>query len=136
MAEPLTDPDPTTDQPGWEIDEDGNVNVAGLIIPGPLAVQVIAAMRSIYPSVTDGLADTQAVQAVLKHWVTTTLQEYAARQVTETAAQQLADLQAQAEAEAARVRAAAEAAAQAIAHAPLIPEPTPTEPPPDETTPA
>lgn len=49
------------------------VAIAGLRVPISLAARLIAALRGIYPNLTEGLGDDDAVRAVLKFWMTSTL---------------------------------------------------------------
>lgn len=136
------DPDPATDEPGFDLDAEGNVGVAGLKLPPALAVQVVEAMRALYPSVTGTLNDVQAVRAVLKYWVTVTLSTYAAQKATDTVVEQVVQLQAQAEEASKKARTKAEKAAELIVDpdlptpAPPAEEPAPVDPPAEEPSPA
>lgn len=57
------------------------VPVAGLLVPAALVPRIMAAMRGLYPEVTNGIADNDAmVRAVLKHWVTVTLSQWESEQ--------------------------------------------------------
>lgn len=49
------------------------VQIAGMLVPAPLAARIIAAMRATYPQVTEGLDDDAAVRAVLRYWAVSTL---------------------------------------------------------------
>lgn len=51
-------------------------DVMGLKIPLPLAARMIASIRATYPTVVEGLDDDAAVQAVVRHWFTSTLVSY------------------------------------------------------------
>jgi len=57
-----------------------DVQVAGLLVPAPLAARIITAIRGTYEDLTTGLADDAAIQAVLKYWVTNVLASYEASQ--------------------------------------------------------
>lgn len=69
MAEPVTDPTLAVRE------------VAGLEIPEDVAVQVIEAFRSIYPTVTEGKDDEAAVRATLIWFITSTLETYQTRRI-------------------------------------------------------
>lgn len=107
---------------------DGYVSVAGLRIPAPLAVRIIAAIRSTYPSVVADRDDEGAVRAVLIHWITTTLSAYEGQQADLSAEETVARLRAEAAEKAAKAR------EKAVADAKYIQE-TPTPPPAQEPTP-
>lgn len=107
---------------------DGMVAIAGLRIPGPLAVRIIAALKATYPSVVDGRDDEGAVRAVLIYWITATLADFESRMAEGTALD--VELEAVRTAHTQRVdaaRAAAVAAARLIQEAPSGPaDPTTT----------
>lgn len=50
---------------GLTPDPQGYINIAGLKIPAPLAVRIIAAFRGMYPTETQGLSDNAVVPRVL-----------------------------------------------------------------------
>lgn len=107
------------------IDGVAYVPVAGLLVPATLVPRIVAAMRGLYPSVTEGITDDDAaVRAVLKHWVTTTLSTFETAAVAISTADQIEALKAQAEEEARLAREKAEADAGTITE----PAPAPTEP--------
>lgn len=54
------------------------VPIAGLLVPTPLVPRIIAAVRGLYPTVTEGLEDDAAVRAWLKHIVGVTLANFEA----------------------------------------------------------
>lgn len=87
------DPNPATDEPGFDLDPDGNVEVAGLRIPGPLALRIVEAMRGLYPTVTGELDGPAAVRAVLKYWVTSTLSTYEAQHAAGQVSDQISEIQ-------------------------------------------
>ncbi len=66
MARAVTDPAPILE----------DVAVAGLLIPAPLATRIIAALRAVYPTLTEGKDDDGAVRAVLIYWITAALETY------------------------------------------------------------
>ena len=97
------------------------VSVAGLQVPAELVPRIIAALRGVYPTVTEGLDDDAAVRAVLKYWVTVTLSSWEAQQVTAQATEAIVVAQQDLETANERSRLAreqAEADAQAIQEAP------------------
>lgn len=86
-----------------------HIPIAGMLVPRTLAPRIVAAIRKLYPSVTDGLGDDAAVRAWLKHVVVTTLAtaEAQAAQEPVTAAVEVVKEQYQAKANEARDKALA-----------------------------
>lgn len=54
-------------------DANGNVPVAGLLVPAPLVPRIVRAVRALYPSLTDGKDDDRAIRSWLKYLVTQTV---------------------------------------------------------------
>jgi hypothetical protein len=52
----------------------------GLLIPEDLLPRIMAALRGTYPDTTEGKADLPAALAVLRYWLTHTLQQWEARE--------------------------------------------------------
>lgn len=94
MAEPVTEPpvEPAVRQ------------VAGLEIPEDVAVQVIEAFRSIYPTLTEGKDDEAAVRATLVWFITSTLETYQTRRILAGMDATIATVQAQHNAAATQAR--------------------------------
>lgn len=65
----------TTPRGGIVPDANGNVPVAGLLVPAPLVPRIVAAVRHLYPTLTEGLEDDAAVRAWLKWMVTVTMSQ-------------------------------------------------------------
>ncbi len=97
-----------------------DVAVAGLLIPAPLAVKIIASLRANYPTLTDGKDDDAAVRAVLVYWITSSLETYEGNLVRAQNEQAVASLRAQSDAKAEATRAAVREAAKAIRENPAV----------------
>ena len=55
---------------------DGYVPVAGLRVPSAMVPRVIAAVRGVYPTITEGLPDDAAIRAWLKYLISQTLVQH------------------------------------------------------------
>ncbi len=97
-----------------------DVAVAGLLIPAPLAVKIIASLRANYPTHTAGTDDDAAVRAVLVYWITSSLETHEADLVRQQAEQAIARLREQTEATAEATRAAVREAVKAIRENPDV----------------
>ena len=93
-------------------------DVAGMRVPLPMLARIVAACRDTYPQLTEGLSDDAAVQAVLLHWVTSTLAASESRRTAAPLAEVVESRQADLEAKAAAARQRALADAQAITPVP------------------
>jgi len=80
VAEPVTEP--TT------------VSVAGLEIPADVAALVIVSFRGLYPDITSGKDDDAAVRAVLRWFITSTMETHAGREATKILEAAIAQLRA------------------------------------------
>lgn len=103
MAEPLTAPDR---------------EVAGLLIPGDLAAQIVAAFREVYPTITDGEDDDAAVRSVLVWFITSALETAANRKAGAALDQTIEQLRVGADIRASQRRDAIRAAAARIKEKP------------------
>ncbi len=117
MARAVTDPAPILE----------DVAVAGLLIPAPLATRIIAALRSVYPTLTEGKDDDPAVRAVLIYWITAALETYEGNQLREQTNAAIETVRVQGNARAEKIRAEVRKAAGLIRETPTVePPPAPT----------
>lgn len=87
-------------------------------VPVQLVPRIVAAMRGTYPTVTDGLDDNDAVRAVLRWWVKSTLADWESRQAEAPVDAAVADTRQLYRDKARQARQAAEAAADLITDLP------------------
>ncbi len=113
MARAVTDPPPILD----------DVAVAGLLIPAPLAARIVAALRAVYPTLTEGKDDDGAVRAVLIYWITSTLETYEGNQLRVQTDATIENVRAQGNARAEKIRAEVRKAAALIRETPATPTP-------------
>lgn len=62
---------------------DGQIQILGLNMPPQLEVRVLEAIRGLYPTLTAGVSDTAAVQAVLRYLATQWLVQWEQRQAAD-----------------------------------------------------
>lgn len=112
-------------------DANGNVPVAGLLVPAPLVPRIVSGVRRLYPALAEGKDDDAAVRAWLKHMVTGLLAQAEVAATLEPLDQALDDTRAdyEARAEAARAKATADAALIVEAPPPVVTPPAGDTPP-------
>lgn len=104
-----------------------DVAVAGLLIPAPLATRIIAALRAVYPTLTEGKDDDGAVRAVLIYWITAALETYEGNLLREQTNAAIETVRVQGNARAEKIRDEVRKAAGLIRETPT------SEPPPSPT---
>lgn len=109
----MTEPDPII-QPG----PDGLVRVAGLGVPRTFAPRVIAAIRGVYPELTQGRDDDAAVRAWLKYMVRAVVSQHEERRALAPVDDALEATRAEYRAKADAARARAERDADTIVEQP------------------
>ena len=99
------------------------VEVAGLEIPADLAPLIVADVRLVYPSLTEGKDDDAAVRAALIWFITTTMETAANRKAQVALDTTIDQLRAGAQVRAEQRRAQIHAAAGRIKEKPVPPPP-------------
>lgn len=91
-----------------------NVSLAGLQVPDTLIPRIVAACRGVYPTLTEGKTNTQAVLAVVKYWFSTTLAQWEGSQAQAPAQGAIDNIHAQYSQQAEQARTKATTDADAI----------------------